>query len=140
YAQTAVAVNSALRIAELYREGAFDKRMGSYNDEYYSMMANLIDAQDQVDEDRAANDVQAIRRGLSREATNTYGGVNSAITAIQNGASDALGSLNQLRLNRQAAATALAKASGADFVERNGELLPLHVNTVYRRQFGVLKE
>src|SRR5690606_17739056 len=89
---------------------------------------------------RAASDVQAALADLGLDVQDAYGGIVDSLTGIQNSTSDALGALNQLRLNSQLASVALMKAAGADFVQTNGQEVPLHLNTVYRRQFGVLKE
>lgn len=140
YSNTALAINSQLKIDQVAREGVFDRQVGRINDEFYSEVSGVIAAQGQNNEQRAQNDIQAALTDLGLDAQQAYGGIVDSLAGVQNGTSDALGGLNQLRLNRQSASVALMKAAGADFVETNGQEVPLHLNTVYRRQFGVLKE
>ncbi len=140
YANMATAMNAQIRINQLNSQGMFDRKVGRIDDEFYSDVASVIAAQNQNNDDRAQSDIQAALTALGMESQQAYGGIVDSLTGVQNGTSDALGGLNQLRLNRQAASVALMKAAGADFVEANGQEVPLHLNTVYRRQFGVLKE
>ncbi len=66
--------------------------------------------------------------------------IDAAFSGIKNDGIAALKSLALLTQNQMDAKIALATASGADFVNINGQLAPLHVNTVYRRQFDIAKQ
>ena len=88
-----------------------------------------------------ANQIRDAMRELNDAQFGIYEALEGDFTQLQNGRSDALIYLNDLRGTQSRARIALAKASGADFAALNDDqIIPLHVNTVLRRQFGVLKQ
>jgi hypothetical protein len=101
--------------------------------------ANL-ETQLQLTQALEGNQITAVLGGLGQQTTALYQSIQDHVTGIQNSTSDALQVINGLKQTESNARISLAKASGADFVAIGTETVPLHVNTVYRRQFDVLKE
>lgn len=77
---------------------------------------------------------------LSMDTAAAFQSMESALGSIRKSSSDALKIINSLDGNEAKARMALAKAGGADFVVVGNQTVPLYVNTVYRRQFDVLRE
>lgn len=86
------------------------------------------------------NRVRAAVQALNDTEKEILAGLEGDFTQLQNGRSDALIKLNALRGNQSKARLALAKATLADSVQVGDETIPLPVNTVRRRQFGVLQD
>jgi hypothetical protein len=77
---------------------------------------------------------------LATTTATLYQTVNDNITGLKNNDDAALQDIASLHQNSSQATLDLAKAAGADFMEQNGKQVPLHVNTVYRRQFDLTKQ
>lgn len=103
----------------------------------------ILDEQSETNVELKNNRIEQALIALSGAVRNSQERVDEKLTSLRNSTSSALQNLGQLTQGRNAAAIALAKASGADFVDvgsSGGGLVPLHVNTVYRRQFDITQQ
>ena len=98
---------------------------------------NLLKDQDKNNNEQKNNRIQQSLIAMDESMQRTYGEIDGNLTALGNSVTSSLENIGDLRQAEQGASIALAKASGADFVELHGTTIPLHVNTVYRRQFDV---
>lgn len=101
--------------------------------------ANLVEREKNVDAAGKNAEAQAVLN-LSQTTTSLYQSVNDTITGLKTNNNGALTDITTLKQNSSNASIALAKASGADFMSINGNDIPNHVNTVYRRQFDLTKQ
>jgi hypothetical protein len=141
----------AIVVAGLYlAKGLFDAigvskdaeealRQNQINIDYGLRIGGVLDQSVKNSNDTKENDISTILVGMSNQTVGIYQAINDQLTGIQNGTSDTLSTLNDLVGIESKARVALAKAAEADFVEEQGKLVPLHVNTVLRRQFDVLR-
>jgi hypothetical protein len=86
------------------------------------------------------NRVRDALQSLTDASDSIHEALEGHFRQLQDGRSDALINLNTLRGAESKAKIALAKASRADAVDLGGgNVIPLPVNTVLRRQFDILK-
>jgi hypothetical protein len=99
-----------------------------------------LSGQESVAESIEQNRIGASLATLSENSMLIYQAISDHLSQASNGQATALQNLGALMQTQSAARMAMAHASSEDFVTLDdGELLPLHVNTVLRRQSGVLE-
>lgn len=107
------------------------------NLEFDSKIGDNITAQaavgDKTTADQQSLDVLSLSDSIAALNVN----IDTTMTGIKNNTLAALKDIGLLVQNQSDAKIALAAASGADWVNINGKNAPLHVNTVYRRQFDI---
>jgi hypothetical protein len=141
-AGTEVAMNGAYSLADTGASQLIDMNLtGDYQimQDFGALIQKNIDAQSDTNTQIKNNGIAQVIAGLGLKTPGIFTGVSDALTEIKNKISDTEQNIISVHQNQSKAAIAIAKASGADFVQLNGRNVPLHVNTVYRRQFDVLK-
>jgi hypothetical protein len=105
-------------------------------------MDRVLTAQAQNSADGEENQEAQVVVTLSEAIAGLFDSIGANVTGVENGVSSILQTVAALHQNESKARIAVAKAAGADFVQfQDGSApVPLHVNTVYRRQFNVLKK
>jgi hypothetical protein len=140
--RTGLAEKGAQRLIGSARSGIIDINIATddeINQDFGAMTQANLAAQAGLSQQLTNNSIAQVIGSLGVKVPGIFTGISDQLTAIKNNVSNAEQNIISLRQNQAKAAIAVAKATGADFVEQNGELVPLHVNTVYRRQFDVLK-
>jgi hypothetical protein len=107
--------------------------------DYGAQIANNLRQQSDNSEQIANNEIAQVIGNMGLKLPGILAMVGDNLTAIRNHTSDFQQNIIDLKQLQASGAVALGKAAGADFVSANGQAVPLHVNTVYRRQFGILK-
>jgi len=127
------AVNEIIEASEQIASSGFDIFASFQSDK------NLIERQASADDMGRNAQSQAIQT-LSSTTTSIYQSINDTITGLKTNNNGALEDIASLKQVAGKAKIGLAKASGADFMEIDGNQIPNHVNTVYRRQFDLTKQ
>ncbi|HKY38779.1 MAG TPA: hypothetical protein VJN18_22710 [Polyangiaceae bacterium] len=109
------------------------------NQDFSAQVAANLEAQSDVNQAITNNGIAQVIGNLGIKVPGIFTGISDHLVAIKNNVSDAQQNIITMKQLQSKAAIALAKAAGADFVSINGQQVPLHVNTVYRRQFDVLR-
>jgi hypothetical protein len=137
-----VAISGVSSLVGSAEAGLLDVSTESDNDilqDFGSSIQANLNAQNDVSQQITNNGIAQVIGSLGLKVPGIFTGIGDHLTAIKNKVSDAEQNIISLKQNQSKAAIATAKAAGADFVQLNGQMVPLHVNTVYRRQFDILK-
>lgn len=118
----------------------FESTKNSINREYWDALDDMIATAEGNVVEGADNATSQAIVDLGAELPTVYAAVEGALSSVRTATGDALDSVIALHQNQSNARFELARATEADFVEINGKEIPLHVNTVYRRQFDVTQE
>jgi hypothetical protein len=90
------------------------------------------DAGEKITEERSVD-------SFNNQANATFDQLDQALTGIRSSSNGILTALAEVRSNARAGAWEVAKATGSDFAEVEGQRLPQHVNTVLNRQYNILR-
>jgi hypothetical protein len=107
--------------------------------DFGAQVAANLKAQAGVSDQTTNNQIALVLGELGTRLPGLLTGIADALTATRNHTSDAQQVIVSLKQLQNKSAVALGKAAGADFISTNGQTVPLHVNTVYRRQFAIEK-
>lgn len=106
---------------------------------YATLQLGVLDDQVALGDEDDGNKNDRAAFSFSEQAAHTFDTLDQAVIGIRTAANQILTSLNQINANKQRAAWELAKLSGADFAEIDGQPVAQNVNTVLNRQYNILR-